>query len=619
MKQILSSILLFFLFPIISLAISYDIDQYYINAQVLENGDMQVAEIILLNGTFNGYERDILYQNSYTDSNLNATDLSDLEVYGLNIDKITFDTFKDNFVKFEQVNLANNGDSAKYILSSLDGGYRIRMYKYTNRGKTAFLIKYTLEDIVIMHDDFAEVYWNFIGSDFADSINDLQIRVSLPSKDSSNKFYHWVHGDVSGESKVIDNENKTMVIAETPLNPAYQAVDVRMVFDKSLVNDLLISKYSDQTLDEILDYEQKLYEENEKLRQEIKTKWYIAVGATITFYVILVVAIIYIYFKYDKERKPKFNLKYNREFIDDYNVEVVDYLMNHNITENALSASIMNLIYKKNINVENLGNKKNDYKFILNNKDNLNATEIALVDFLFNTIGNSQEFTTKELKAYASSPKTCQTFMATYTRWKNMVINDGKKEKFFEEKSNFIIWPFILLLYAIILVIFISSNNIELILGTITIGFTIAFLIYCLAFTKKTEKGIEHFTKWQAFKNFLNDFGNFSIKELPEVVLWERYLVYATVFGLADKVEKVMNVKIKEFTNINDIDYFTLNYITNIHIANLITSSMHSAINSSQATINRITAGSSHGSNGFGGGFSGGGGFGGGGGGGRGF
>src|SRR5699024_2591178 len=119
---------------------------------------------------------------------------------------------------------------------------------------------------------------------------------------------------------------------------------------------------------------------------------------------------------------------------------------------------------------------------------------------------------------------------------------------------------------------------------------------------------------WQAFKRFLNDFGNFSIKELPEIVLWERYLVYATVFGLAQKVEKVMNVKITEFSNVSDIDYFTLNYITNIHIANLITSSMHSAINTSQMTINRMNAGSSMSSGGgFGGGFSSGGGFGGGG------
>ena len=273
----------------------------------------------------------------------------------------------------------------------------------------------------------------------------------------------------------------------------------------------------------------------------------------------------------------------------------------------------MNLIYKKNIKVEKIENVKNGYIFTLLNRDNLNATENALVDFLFITVGNNNTFTTTALKKYASNTKTCQTFMNTYTKWKSMVIKDGEKQEFFEKKSKYIVIPFIFLVYSIILTFFIANNNIEFIPGIITVLVAIIFMIYVMTFSKKTKKGIEHFAKWQAFKRFLNDFGNFSVKELPEIILWERYLVYATVFGLADKVEKAMNVKISEIGNVQ-IDTFTLNYITNIHIANLITSSMHSAINASQVAINQAAASSRMSSgSGFGGGFSGGGGFGGGG------
>ena len=243
----------------------------------------------------------------------------------------------------------------------------------------------------------------------------------------------------------------------------------------------------------------------------------------------------------------------------------------------------------------------------------MNATENALVDFLFITVGNNNTFTTTALKKYASNTKTCQTFMNTYTKWKSMVIKDGEKQEFFEKKSKYIVIPFVFLVYSIILTFFIANNNIEFIPGIITVLVAIIFMIYVMTFSKKTKKGIEHFAKWQAFKRFLNDFGNFSVKELPEIILWERYLVYATVFGLADKVEKAMNVKISEIGNVQ-IDTFTLNYITNIHIANLITSSMHSAINASQVAINQAAASSRMSSgSGFGGGFSGGGGFGGGG------
>ena len=70
----------------------------------------------------------------------------------------------------------------------------------------------------------------------------------------------------------------------------------------------------------------------------------------------------YVYKKYDKERKPKFIGEYNREFIDDYNVEVIDYLMNNTITPNAMSASLMNLIYKKNVIVHGVNSNLLFYK-----------------------------------------------------------------------------------------------------------------------------------------------------------------------------------------------------------------------------------------------------------------
>ena len=389
---------------------------------------------------------------------------------------------------------------------------------------------------------------------------------------------------------------------------------MRITFADSLVDPNLISKHSDETLDDIVAEETEIADETNALRRKVQTKWNIALFGTIGFYILLVLGFIYIYLKYDKELKSDFNHKYNRDFIDDYNVEVVDYLMNHNVTENALSASVMNLIYKKNIKAEAIPDKKDSYTFTLLNRDNLNETENSLVDFLFTTVGNDNTFTTIELKKYASNATTCRDFMSSYTNWKNKVTKDGQSQNFFEKKRNYIWIPFVLLIYSIILLTFISSNNIELFLGILTIFFAIIFMIYAIACTKKTKKGIEHYAKWKAFKNFLNDFGNFSIKELPEIALWERYLVYATVFGLADKVEKAMNVKITEFTDINSADYIMFTHIHNMHMASIISSSMHSAINSSQVSINRANASSSMSSGGgFGGGFSGGGGFGGGG------
>ena len=159
--------------------------------------------------------------------------------------------------------------------------------------------------------------------------------------------------------------------------------------------------------------------------------------------------------------------------------------------------------------------------------------------------------------------------------------------------------------------------EIEYPLSYIAFVFGIIFMIYTSKLLKKTETGIEDYAKWKAFKNFLNDFGTFDLKELPEIVLWERYLVYATLFGLAKKVSKDMNVKIQEYP-----DYMNTygNTIFYYDFGPTISYSVSSAVNGAHAAINAKNASSSMSSGGgFGGGFSSGGGFGGGGGGGHGF
>ena len=57
MKKIVFSIVtfLFLIIPINALAYEEGITSYYIDATVLDNGDVNVKELIVLNGSFNGF------------------------------------------------------------------------------------------------------------------------------------------------------------------------------------------------------------------------------------------------------------------------------------------------------------------------------------------------------------------------------------------------------------------------------------------------------------------------------------------------------------------------------------------------------------------------------------
>ena len=138
--------------------------------------------------------------------------------------------------------------------------------------------------------------------------------------------------------------------------------------------------------------------------------------------------------------------------------------------------------------------------------------------------------------------------------------------------------------------------------------------------SKRTYEGALAYKKWKALEKFLKDFGSFADKEVPEIALWEKYLVYATLFGCAKEVSKVMDMRFKEY-NTTGIDYYD-SWVTSYYINDLISSSVRTSVASAQSAKYASESSSSSGSwssgSGGGGGFSSGGGsFGGGGGGGR--
>ena len=700
MKKLIISLFMFLLLPITAFAyVDYDITDYYIESYIKENGDLEVYEMIVLDGTFNGYERDIIYQNPNLSDNTSSFSNNSIynggiiyseQIFAKYVDEVSFDTLNDKDWNLLSISHnAENGDNDKYVKSYITGGNRYRMYYPANGEKVAFAIHYIISDAVVMHNDLAELYWTFIGEDFADDLNNVNIKVFLPQSDNSEDFRIWAHGDLTGEVEfLVENENKVGLFAKIDEVDAYESVDIRTTFNKNLItNDKSLDHTNVDALEKILEVENARANEANLLREQAKRQYYTIIGITITYLLALLIAFIYVVKKFGLDSKHDFKHEYNRDFIDDYNVEVVDYLLNkENISPDAMSASIMNLVYKKNIKVEEIPSekKKKEYKFTLLNQDNTNDSENKLIAFLFNKIGSvdnngTKTFTTEQLKKYASSRKSCESFVNSYTNWKKSVINEGKAQGFYEkttaakiiggiffllalvlytvvytmdyELAGLELAPFVVLfiiafalinalrkktskvayiIFWILMIVFgpefldyFVNYNEDYSLIYIALILSISFFIYTLFNTKKTNKGSLHQAKWKAFKRFLEDFGNFSEKELPEITLWERYLVYATVLGIADKVQKAMNVKIEEIgMYTNNPTYVNINVSRDINRA--ITNSVNSSYREQAAkraaeSARDISSSSFSSGSGGGGGFSSGGGFGGGGGGGRGF
>lgn len=72
-----------------------------------------------------------------------------------------------------------------------------------------------------------------------------------------------------------------------------------------------------------------------------------------------------------------------------------------------------------------------------------------------------------------------------------------------------------------------------------------------------TQFGENEYVKWRGLYNFLNSDTLMNERTYIELPLWERYLVYATAFGISEKVIKAINLRCPE---VNDSPVLSNNY-----------------------------------------------------------
>lgn len=121
-------------------------------------------------------------------------------------------------------------------------------------------------------------------------------------------------------------------------------------------------------------------------------------------------------------------------------------------------------------------------------------------------------------------------------------------------------------------------------------------------YTSKFREELYHVT---GFKNFLLEFSSIQEKQVQEVHLWEDYLIFASIIGLAENVEKELGRLYPEFNQNSHLDYTYTTIATRYFIYSGI---RRSANAKSAAQMRSSGSGGSSSFGGGGGGFSGGGG-----------
>lgn len=497
------------------------------------------------------------------------------------------------------------------------------------RATRQYEISYTVVDAIAKYSDYAELYWQFVGSDFKISAKKIKGTILLPyNADSKEEIKVWGHTeDLNGEIYATDYDKIEFNINNFRSG---RYVEVRTLFPTSMIYSSARSR-NREILQEVIKEETVWAEEANARRKREENAKFIMKTVMITIGIVIDLILVILFYKKIKKIKgmvkikPSQNIEYYREIPREKETTPADALHIYNKTVSSFtsteigrifSSTLLDLNLKKLIefNVENPNTRKEivTIKLLENNDENLNdfKDEKLILKFLKTACGENKEITIKELQKFIRKHGTdIEKLKKNIENCSKMKLNekeiiDIQKKKEYDKASMSIS-------------AYISTGSFILVFGVPAIGIlgktvgiscaltTIAFIINIVAtiiLQKRinvfTQKGVDEHEQWKGLKKYMEDFSLLKEKEIPEIVLWEKFLVYATTLGIEKKVLDQLKIVYPDFDNSIDVNTYTcMHLMMSTDFANSFSSSISSSVSSTYSS-----------SSGSGGGFSGGGG-----------
>ena len=608
-------IAIIFIFKNTSYAGTQRLNSLDYNATLNEDGSMDVVEtwdiyISETNTLFKDFDLDSSKYSGITNVKVKNLSTGEIltqieeEMYHVTMDcyyglKIDYDTFEIAW----GVGLDNSSDTRKYQIS------------------------YTVQDAVTVYNDCSELYWMFLSTDNSIPVNKVTAVIKLPKAVSElAKLRVWAHGPLNGE---IQKESRDTVIFSVDELSAKTMLEVRIVSEEAIFP--LSNKIVYQNkLDNILEEEQKWADEANRTRM---------VAKIIVFVIALVYILILIFFakkikKYIKEYKNIEEMKLvdnvGKYFRDVPNQKLASpaqaaYLFYSkknsfgiaNEYSKIFSATLLQLCLKKCISFDKI-EKDFVINFLKDKSDidglNLTETEKNIFKFLFK-MSDDSSIKMSEIKDYAK--KNYDEFDSEIKKLEEEAKKENLKLQNFNIENEKLSQKYVS--KATIYIVSMTSIVIFVIPALPLLPFLLPIFaewLICILILKKTSKKIHVLTEkgeierleWKGLRNYMKDFSLLKERDVPELALWEEYLVYATAFGIAEEVIKQLKVVYPEISNLDNSSYYYMPYVMDSSFKNGFLNELNRGIDSAYNTY-KTAYNSAHSSgSGGGGGFSSGGG-----------
>lgn len=617
----------------------YTIEGYNVNVDVQPDGSANIEEHITyrFNGSFNGVLRDIAFDR--TDG------IQGIKVY-----------VDDNGTERElSVNSKNSldaeGTSGTYNMVTEGSLEHFKVYEKSSNETKTFIYRYTFLNVCTKYNDIAEFNRKIIDENHDVAFSGVTVNIHLPEGASANDIKVYGHGPLTGSNRIIDGSNvqftidylpsgqwmETLVLFPTSLLPQAGRVVNEDALPRILANEKQLAedanKQREEARKQVAEYKRqqdlrRKQEEAQRARDAAIRPYGNAVG--VTMFCLWFLLIFWLYFKYDKEFKPTFQGKYYRELPGEYTPAEMSVLMSMgSVGTRDITATLMDLVRKQQLRLNNdsyikhgffKDKKVQDYSLSINPDApaiSLKRHETFLMDWFIGKIGNGNSVLLDEISDYCKSASGARDFTEDYSRWQTLAKEVSEKNNFFDDTCGKGRLIGVLSSLAGLALGILVITGLKSAFGAVLIIQAIILMIFSGRIKRRTAYGTEQHAMWHAFKNFLKDFSSLEKAEMPAIVMWEYYLVYAISLGVAKEVIRQLPLVFTDADLQNTHLTFMYGYSFNNFAAftdafDMTVDSVDNAISHAFDVANSTNSSASGGGGGFSGGSSGGGGGGGG-------
>jgi len=634
-KVFIIGIIVLYLFCV-SFEKSQHIDNLDYNVTINEDGSIRVVETwdIYVNHT------NTLFRNFDYDGSRQYGYIVDVSVIDLEEKKVLANSYQEEY----------HVPTGYYYALELEEDDKFEIAWGTGMekksGKKKYQIAYTVTDVISHYEDCQELYWKLLSEENAIPAKSVTGTISLPRNVSDiDNLKVWGHGPLNGKISIVSKD--TVKFSLEDLTP-YNMLEIRVITKDKMIN------VQDQY--RIKDYELLPIAMNKEMQWADETRSNIesARKGLLIFAVIYLIILGYNVIKMiqaykilkHKKIKEKVNkIEYFRDIPRENNSTPGEaaYLQyfdksafdTKKYQSNMVAGTILNLCLKKHILIR--GEDKKIFVKLLTNGEDLKFDELKIFNLLKKCKGDKEEFEISELKQYAKA--NYYTYSETINQFVNSARNslynlklvDKNEQKQYNLAQNattifgilkFLICciivlfmlGFIPIMNAVYIKLFGISYQNDFIKLVLTFAPLIAVILVKLKVLSKikgkiavlTQKGSQEKEEWNALINYMKDFSNFDEKGVPDLILWEKYLVYATTFGIADQVINQMKAKypevfVEEYWNEEKAQYEIIRFVSrSSNTGRSSISSIVSTVNTAYGTsIKELASRSSSSSGGF--------------------